>query len=221
MDKPSVVIVGGGVMGIASAYSLARAGAKVRLIERGSFFNSHGSSGGLSRMWRVIYSEEYLATLALNTDPMWKSIEIASKRSLIDRTGIVWFGQPTTSTTEGEIESAMRTMDRLGQKYQRLERDDIQKKYGFDNLPKDYIGVFHDNAGTIHARETQEVLLGLAVYHGVECIEQTTVTDITSTAQGIVVTTVPTGSDKKRDQQRRIECDKTVICPGVLRKNSV
>src|SRR5437899_1215699 len=134
MDHFDVIVVGGGCMGLAAAYTASKIGKKVLLLERNAFLNDQGSSGGLSRMWRVIYSERYLAELALHTDPIWKELELESGKTLIDRTGILWFGQSKTPTTEGQIEEAMKTMDALGLPYEKLSARDIQAQYGFTNL---------------------------------------------------------------------------------------
>lgn len=49
-----VVVIGGGPVGLASAYETAKAGAKVLVLEQNNFFNQAGSSGDLARMFRTM-----------------------------------------------------------------------------------------------------------------------------------------------------------------------
>lgn len=50
-----VVVVGGGPIGLSSAYEVAKKGKKVLVLEQSSFFNQEGSSGDLVRMFRTMY----------------------------------------------------------------------------------------------------------------------------------------------------------------------
>lgn len=204
-----VIVVGGGVMGLASAYAVSQRGKRALLLEREHFFNDQGSSGGLSRMWRVIYSERYLAELALHTAPHWHALEEASGTTLIDRTGILWFGQPKTPTTEGQIESAMQTMDALGLPYTRLTARDLPD-YGFANLPPDYIGVFQADAGTIHAREVLTALHRLSAANGAALRDNMRVTSVTSDSTGVTVGAIEVG----KTTGETFRADKLILCPG-------
>jgi sarcosine oxidase/L-pipecolate oxidase len=51
-----VVVVGGGPVGLATAYESAKAGKKVLLLEQYNLFNQSGSSGDLVRMFRTMYT---------------------------------------------------------------------------------------------------------------------------------------------------------------------
>lgn len=49
-----VVVVGGGPVGWAAAYEIAKAGNSVIVLEQNTFFNQAGSSGDLARMFRTM-----------------------------------------------------------------------------------------------------------------------------------------------------------------------
>jgi sarcosine oxidase / L-pipecolate oxidase len=49
-----VVVVGGGPVGLASAYQVAKEGRSVIVLERRNFFNQAGSSGDMARMFRTM-----------------------------------------------------------------------------------------------------------------------------------------------------------------------
>jgi sarcosine oxidase / L-pipecolate oxidase len=50
-----VVVIGGGPVGLAAAYEVAKAGATVIILEQNNFFNQAGSSGDLARMFRTMH----------------------------------------------------------------------------------------------------------------------------------------------------------------------
>lgn len=50
-----VVVVGGGPVGLAAGYEVAKAGKDVIILEQNNFFNQAGSSGDLARMFRTMY----------------------------------------------------------------------------------------------------------------------------------------------------------------------
>lgn len=54
-----VIVVGGGPVGLAAAYEVAKAGKKVLVLEQNNFFNQAGSSGDLARMFRTMYGSFY------------------------------------------------------------------------------------------------------------------------------------------------------------------
>ena len=82
-------------MGLAAALECAKAGQKVLVLERFTLFNASGSSGDFVRMFRVMYTEDYMAAdLALAGRNKWKDLEKSSGEHLIK-----WSGKHSASGT--------------------------------------------------------------------------------------------------------------------------
>ena len=68
-----VIIIGGGTIGVSAAYYAAARGLNTLLLEQfGGLAGPQASSGGRSRMFRIMYSKSYMAQLAEATLAMWK-----------------------------------------------------------------------------------------------------------------------------------------------------
>ncbi|MGA2991654.1 MAG: FAD-dependent oxidoreductase, partial [Candidatus Korobacteraceae bacterium] len=73
METADVVVIGGGVIGGACAYNLARAGLSVTLLEKNEIASaaSGGSAGGVRQQNRAVPE----LPLAMAANPIWKTLE--------------------------------------------------------------------------------------------------------------------------------------------------
>lgn len=73
MESADVVVIGGGVIGSACAYHLARAGVQVTLLEKHEIASgaSGGSAGGVRQQNRLAPE----LPIAMGANPMWKTLE--------------------------------------------------------------------------------------------------------------------------------------------------
>ena len=58
-NNADIIVVGGGVMGCATAYQLAKDGASVLLLEQFATGNHLGSSHGASRLFRLAHTSRF------------------------------------------------------------------------------------------------------------------------------------------------------------------
>jgi sarcosine oxidase len=89
MATRDVVVVGGGVMGLASAWALKRAGRDVTVLEQYEIGHPYGSSHGESRIFRFAYSEPEWVQLAQEALPLWRELEHESGTELLSLTGLL------------------------------------------------------------------------------------------------------------------------------------
>ena len=70
MPHYDAIVVGGGVMGCATAYHLAKRGRRVLLLEQFAIGHDRGSSHGHSRIFRLVYDSPDYVRLAQAAFPL-------------------------------------------------------------------------------------------------------------------------------------------------------
>ncbi|KZN55470.1 FAD-dependent oxidoreductase [Pseudoalteromonas luteoviolacea] len=165
--KYDLIVIGGGPIGLSTAYHGAKQGLKTLVIEKFSYFNNLGSSAGYSRQFRLQYEQDYMSQLCLSSQPFWHDLQRSTSVPLVGKQGSLWFGQNISGTQEGGIDKAKDTMDTLGIPYESLEdAKAIEKKASFKKLPTEYYGFFQKDGGTINVKETEQVLYNAALATG-------------------------------------------------------
>lgn len=184
-----VIIIGGGPIGLASAYECAKQGKSVILLERFSIGNQNGSSAGHVRMWRIMYTEIEHARLAIKAGELYKELEADIGEKILYKNGLLNFGVETDYTPEGTLETAIDVMDQLGKKYTRLNKNQIERRYPFQNLPDNFHGVWQEDGATIDVKKVIEGLHNLNITYGVDIMCDQHVKKIKSEANGVEVIT--------------------------------
>jgi glycine/D-amino acid oxidase-like deaminating enzyme len=168
-ENYDVIVIGGGAIGLASAFHLGKQKAKTLVLEQFTFINQLGSSAGVSRQFRIPYPDQYMVQMALDAQPYWDELEKQTTETLLDRVGTLWFGDPAVHSTEGNIAEAEQALKALNVPYQTLTAQEIEEKYPFRNLPSTYTGLFQPDGASINFKATIETLLNL-------CNQEETVT---------------------------------------------
>ncbi|CAF2140727.1 unnamed protein product [Rotaria magnacalcarata] len=166
-----VAIVGGGPIGLATAINLAKRNGtlKIVVIEQNELGNSEGSSGSSdTRQFRQMYSERYLAELAIKATEFWKQLEVDAnlKNGTLLNTddGYLFFGDPGTGgTTEGDINNIEIMCRALSMGCEFLNSSDLDHRYPFFSRKPTYKGIFHPKSGYINVTALLHALKDLAV----------------------------------------------------------
>jgi sarcosine oxidase len=85
-----VAVIGAGIVGLATAYELARRGAAVTVYERGA--PGAGQSGGESRIFRHVHDDPRLVALAVESRRRWREWEDRLGAELVAPVGVVALG---------------------------------------------------------------------------------------------------------------------------------
>ena len=100
MRRPTVLVVGGGVMGLATGAALAGRGAAVTVLERYALAHARASSHGLSRAIRHEYGPAALYTaMVARSLALWDDLARETGRRLYTETGVLTLGQPNDGHT--------------------------------------------------------------------------------------------------------------------------
>jgi len=149
------VIVGGGLAGTATAFSLSQKGVTSVLLEKGSSLAPPtASSNGDSRMYRKMYSSEFFSKMQAKALDRWEELEKLTGEKLLQENGLLFYGEDTGETVEGSVEGARQVMEKLNLPHRYYATgDEIADAYpvleGCRGKP--YSGVCEDTAGHIRA----------------------------------------------------------------------
>jgi len=107
MTHLDVIVLGGGAMGSAAAWELARRGRDVALLERFAPGHKHGASHGASRNFNVAYAEPAHVALLVEAERRWRELEAETGARLLDQVGIVNHGDhPELDDVHDALEAA-------------------------------------------------------------------------------------------------------------------
>lgn len=91
-DAAAVVVVGGGVMGLATAWELARRGKRPVVLERFARGHREGASHGATRNFNNAYDEDHYLDLLLRAREGWDSLGDVGGTPLLRLHGLVTHG---------------------------------------------------------------------------------------------------------------------------------
>jgi len=153
-----VIVIGGGPMGLSTAYHLSKQNAKTLVLEQFTFFNQLGTSAGVSRQFRIPYPEEYMVKMVKESIPFWDELQGLTPVKLMDKVGTLWFGDPQVHSTEGNIKQAEKALKAQNVPYTSLTATEIEEKFHFKNLPPTYTGLFQPDGASIDLKATLQTL---------------------------------------------------------------
>ncbi|XP_061194488.1 peroxisomal sarcosine oxidase-like [Saccostrea echinata] len=163
MISYDVVVVGAGVEGSATAYTLAKNGQRVLLLEQFPLPHTRGSSHGQSRITRVAYaSDDHYAIMMKESHMLWRKLERESNTSIFENCGYLSAGTPDDPFIKDTITS-LRTH---GVKHDVISHSELQIKYPMINVPAEAIGVLDHSGGILKANKALYAFQEVFKRHG-------------------------------------------------------
>ena len=89
-ERVDVVVIGAGIMGLATAEVLARRGARVACLDAGA--PGHAQSAGAARGFRHLHADPALTRLAVESRAAWRALETRAGTELLERGGMLRLG---------------------------------------------------------------------------------------------------------------------------------
>ncbi|KQV37886.1 FAD-dependent oxidoreductase [Massilia sp. Root335] len=153
-----VIVIGGGPLGLSSAYHLSKRKVRTLVLEQFTYINQLGSSAGVSRQFRIPYPDAYMVKLVKQSMPYWDELQALTPVPLRDKVGTLWFGDPAVQSTEGNIKAAEAALREQDVSYVSLTQAELEQQYHFRNLPENYVGLFQEDGASIDLKATQTTL---------------------------------------------------------------
>jgi sarcosine oxidase len=152
-----VAVVGAGVMGCATAWALAAAGAEVTVYEQFELDHARGSSHGRSRIVRYAYRDPYWISLAREARRGWAELEAESGETLLELYGLVELAPSPQLGSGPALEAADVAFAYLSAEQAR--------EYGLA-LPDGWAALHEPTGGVVHADRARRALLAAAERRG-------------------------------------------------------
>ena len=163
-DSADVVVIGGGVVGAATARSLARRGASVALLEQGSLAEAEGSSRGTATDHRP-------RPVSGRRVPRARDAGAGGVARARDRERRV-AAHPLRRPLRGRGDRGVRpSWERVGVEIERLSPAGAQTRFGFTGIDADPL-LFQREAGVLRADRAWRALLEAAEAEGVQLCER-------------------------------------------------
>jgi len=161
------VIVGAGTFGASLAWTLARAGEDVVLVDQFEPGDRRATSGGESRLIRCSHGGDALYTAsAWRARTLWRELEDETGEDLMAEIGMAWFAQ----REDGWEAESERAMTAQGIPCERLDPAAAAKLFpslGTDDLA---FVLYEPEAGVVRAQRAVQALARQAVAHGAKLV---------------------------------------------------
>ena len=174
-SKFDVAIIGGGSMGIATAYYLAKGGQKVVVIDRFTIPNIYGSHHGETRILRLGYGNGgTYVPLVKESLKLWRELENETGITLYNQTGAITVGFPDSSFVKETIESSIK----YDLAYEELDAKSLMDRWPGISVPKDYVACYDPESGFLYSEECIKAYKEQCEKLGVTILENQGVEDI-------------------------------------------
>jgi sarcosine oxidase len=165
-----VVVVGAGVMGAATARSVARRGRRTLLLERFALGHKRGSSHGRSRIFRLSYPDPMYVRMAQEALPLWRALEGDAGVDLLTTTGGLDCG-PGIDANAGALAAC-------GAECEMLDGEEAARRWPGLAFPAPEPVLYHPDGGYVRADDAVAACARTAAAAGAEMREGAPVTAV-------------------------------------------
>lgn len=181
-----VIVLGGGTMGLACAWELAKRGRRSLVLEQFGLVHDQGAHSGQTRIFRHAYAEgaEYIP-LVMRADRLWEDLESETGTTVLHRVGGLEMAAPGHRHARRARESAAQyNID-----FQWLTPADVRRTWPMIQIPDDWEAGFGPDAGFLDVESALNAFIRCARDGGVDLMPNTPVISWGASDQGVWVTT--------------------------------
>ena len=172
-----VVVVGAGVLGLATARALAKAGRDVLVLEQFELGHDRGSSHGTSRIFRFSYPEREWVERAQRSLPHWRELEAEAGERLLEHHG---------SVDLGDWRPNRDALAAAGAAFELLDPAEAERRLGLVLEPGEQ-ALYQPDGGIALADRTLAALAESVRANGGTIVERTRVVSLAETGDGVRV----------------------------------
>ncbi len=160
MARNSIVVVGGGIVGVMTALTLQRRGEQVTLIDRWEPGHARASSTDYNRVIRAISGrDEFYTRWARESRARWLELQAETNQNLMYECGALILA--TAGHCDWE-DATSETFDRVGVPYHRFGHDEIAARFPQFRVDDISYALFEPEAGLLMAHRC--VISGLDLF---------------------------------------------------------
>ncbi|MHA6729089.1 N-methyl-L-tryptophan oxidase [Devosia sp. A369] len=187
-----IAVIGLGAMGSATAYQLAKRGAKVIGTDRFAPPHAEGSTHGETRITRRGIGEgEAYVPLAMRSHELWREIEAETGQDMLFEVGSIIISEhDDTIVRPGRtafIQRSIGAAQHYGIPHEVLSADEIRHRFPAFTPQDSEIGYFEPGGGYLWPERCVAAQLELAQRHGATLKLGATVTAITPSGSGVII----------------------------------
>ena len=175
-----IVVVGAGVMGLATAWALSRRGEEVVVLEQFELGHRRGSSHGTSRIFRLSYPDAEWVALAQDAYVLWRELEAETGGRLLALHGLV--------DAVRDVDAHGAALTARGVSFDVLTGAEVGERFGLSYEPAARL-LFQPDAGIARADGALAAFREAAVGHGATVRERTPVRALSLRDDAVAVAT--------------------------------
>jgi sarcosine oxidase len=138
-----VVVVGAGIMGLATAHELVRQGRDVVVLEQFHLGHARGSSHGATRIFRLAYPEPEWVRLAREALAGWRELEAESGTEIVSLVGFV-------ELVRDLADSSQQALASYGLAYRVLDAREAEARFAL-TVADGFTALLQPEAGIVYA----------------------------------------------------------------------
>ncbi|HVL23089.1 MAG TPA: N-methyl-L-tryptophan oxidase [Thermomicrobiales bacterium] len=185
-NQTDVIVIGGGTMGTAAGWALARQGRRVTVLEQHQHIHTLGSHSGHTRIFRHAYAEgPRYVPWTVEADGAWAALQERTSLHLMKRTGCLDLAAPGF----GHARAARASAEAYDIAHETLTGAEVVARYPAWNLPADWEACLDPTAGFLIVEPAMRALATELRAHGGEIREHEHVLSWNATADGVNVAT--------------------------------
>jgi glycine/D-amino acid oxidase-like deaminating enzyme len=181
----ALLVIGGGVMGLFTAFRASEGGARVTVLERGRIGDPMTASYGRTRSYRSDYLDAEYVRFAREAMRLWDEFEASTGVHALIRCGCMNVAKesvtPRMETTYAEMSRVV--LEGMGVPLESLSAGALRERFPWLDVD---VGHLEADAGVVDLQAVRHALVACLAERGVEIIEGVEVSSIASLSGGRV-----------------------------------